>query len=534
MIQGLTIHLICFIALGYGIQWGFDAWVRKFHAPSRLTIWVGLVIVTLQLLWLALPLVNPLRPLELPMSAWLRTATYWWGWTLVICLALLILGGIARAWWAARHIKMYTTENPLALWGSESTVYFRAEVSRTKLEEEYRAFTGHKRLRIRFSEFLEVPVLTGFYRPTIILPIRLLIEPDDQYLEAVLDHQAEHVRLRHYLAYGPLLVVSRLIPMLPSLLATMTRVMIFRVDHLIFQRDGEFGWAGQQAAFRQIVGSSIGCSNLVGIPHHPREVEERFRRAKDSRRECGIRMIGLLGLMLFGGMLASASLGHVSIYAIKEFLVRHQISGYQTRIFDPNVRVQGLPGQGGVVGDGIVIDTTQALRPSEITSVEVDLDDLIPAKATAVAISFDYSVERSAFAESTPTFSTRTMNFEWNESLNLHQFWVFDFRWGFLNANAPKRQTFNAIVRSPMSQSNSPIVGSHKFDYSPYGAKDHGDLLQGPDIAIPPGWKVTLTNWGIKQIDPNKVEATKFPEDAKGFVAWYKALTWRTPINTNW
>jgi hypothetical protein len=79
-----------------------------------------------------------------------------------------------------------------------------------------------------------------------------------------------------------------------------------------------------------------------------------------------------------------------------------------------------------------------------------------------------------------------------------------------------------------------PVVGAHKFDYSPYGAKDHGELLQGPDIAIPPGWKVTLTNWDIKKIDPSSVEATKFPAEVTGFVDWYKALTWRTPISTNW
>jgi hypothetical protein len=58
--------------------------------------------------------------------------------------------------------------------------------------------------------------------------------------------------------------------------------------------------------------------------------------------------------------------------------------------------------------------------------------------------------------------------------------------------------------------------------------------LQGPDIAIPPGWKVTLTNWDIKKIDPSSVEATKFPAEVTGFVDWYKALTWRTPISTNW
>ncbi len=541
MILGLTLHLMVFVIAGFFIDAIFSHWVRRPDVPAKTAMWLGVLLVFGRVVWLFWPLVSPLPPmfgvnlvaeklagflhLSLDRSAlstpgWVhfRLLEYWWGWVLVVTLGLLAIWGLVRAWWASKQLRALVEENPLEGVDLDSTMYFAAHGTRQNLEREYRLFTKAPRLAIRLSWLTDLPVLTGAMSPTLVVPMGLLEGTRDQHLESVLDHEAEHLRFNHHWLYAPLAWTARLLPILTPLVSSIGRAMVVRVDRTVRERSSGQDWLKYETAIRSAVANQMEWSPALAIPHHADESDRRILQAAGKVSFRALWQAGFLGGIFLVGAGGSVSVGRISAFTIKEFLMHRTIAGYQARLFDPHVRVVGIPDQGGIVPDGVVMDTTEATNDYEISSLEVLTRPSLRAGAQAAEVTFDYVCERTGGdSAAPPSVSTRVMEHLFSEKENKHRFFVFDFRMkpipeGIGHMTVPLR-----LAQTGPRQ----IQGSE-------------DLMFGPDLAVPAGWRVTVTNWRIHEVPLEQVAASVFPDDAKGFVDWYQRFQRNTPLQLTW
>ncbi len=541
MILGLTLHLLIFVVVGFMLDAVFSRWVRRPDVPAKTAMLLGFFLVFGRIIWLFWPLASPLPPmigvnlavgkvleilhfsaaqstLSTPNWVHFRLIEYWWGWILVVTLGLLAIWGLVRAWWASKQLRALVEENPLEGVDLDSTMYFATHGTRQNLEREYRVFTKAPRLAVRLSWLTDLPVLTGAVSPTLVVPMGLLERSRDQHLESILDHEAEHLRLNHHWLYAPLAWSARLLPLLTPLVSSIGRAMVVRVDRSVLDRSDGPDWLKYESAIRSAVADQMEWSPALAIPHSADEPERRILQASSKVSLRSHWQAGLLGGIFLLGAGGSTSVGRISTYTIKEFLMHRTIAGYQARLFDPHVRVVGIPDQGGIVPDGVVIDTTDASNDYEISSLEVLARSAVRPHAHAAEVSFDYVCERNG-GDSTapPSVSSRVMEHQFSEKENKHRFFVFDFRM------KPIPEGIGHMTIPLRLQQTGPrqIAGSE-------------DLMFGPDLAVPAGWRVTVTNWRIHEVPLDSVAASVFPDDAKGFVDWYQRFQRNTPLQLTW
>ncbi|GEM_PF-6383794 len=517
MVFALTIHLLAFTLIGVAIDRVFLRWLSHpgVHAFSALAF--GVFLLAGRLAWLAMPIFNPFPPLEVPLAMSHRNIEFWWGWVLILGLIFIGLWGLARLWWACKQLRVFVEENPLAGLEVGCAAFFLAHRIRIHLEREYRQYAAAPRLSLRFSWLTESPVLTGTVSPKLVLPMGLLEEHEAAFLEPILDHEAEHIRFRHHWIYTPLAWTARCFPLFTDMVGSIGRAMVLRVDRAIRNRaDGET-WKAYENAIRGRMTKRIEWSPALAPPHCTREAEERIRQANQPSPRGVLWPCGLLAGLFLSGITSSTALGHVSIHTIKDFLMHNQIKGYHYRLFDPRVTLHGLPDKGGVVPDGVVIDTGQASGEYDISSFQVNLRSALPPGTQAARISCDYEAVRlSGAQEDPPTVSSRVMERLFDKSGQREDFWVFDFRW------KPLPEGQGRVYLDLRLKNQVPKLPS---------ATSH---LWGPDVGVPAGWRLIVTNWSVEPLDPDNVPPTDFPAEAEGFISWYQRHKHQSRIHLDW
>ena len=515
MVHGLIVHLVLVLGMGWLADWLFGRWVRRRDVIALSAVWYGVALAVGRVAWLVWPLFNPLSPLRLDSRGGFRVAEWWFGCVLVVALGLAVIWAAARLWWAYKYFRQYEEEvPPMDL--EEMCPGVEGEIGEVQghLQREYRKFSGNQRLGLRFTWLSEVPVLGGFIFPTIALPVGFLDEDQEAHLEPILDHQAEHVRFGHQWIYAPLALLARVLPFLTPLVGRVGAAMVTRVDRRRWSQSRLVEWTRYKKAFMATVADRVEWSPALAMGNRADEMGDRMEQARTKARRVAYPwVIGGVFLIGFGG---SMVLGRMSFHTIKEFLMHKEASGYQTRIFDPRVRVQGLVGKGGVVPDGIVVDTTESSDAFEVSSVQVRLRNELP-KTDAVRVVFDWKATRTRPDQvDAPVATSRVTERVFDVAELRYRFRVFDFRSAFL-----KEGQGTARMEMHLKAEARTLPGAE-------------DLLFGPDFAVPPGWRLELTHFRLDAIPADAVQASVFPEDAEAFVAWYLRHHQGTPMNLDW
>lgn len=197
--------------------------------------------------------------------------------------------------------------------------------------------------------------------------------------------------------------------------------------------------------------------------------------------------------------------------------MNHQISGYNVRVWDPQVQVKALPGQGGDVPDGVELDTSKASGTYQASNLGVNLRPLLPQDAQAARISFDIQAWKSRDAPGEPpTVSSRVIECSFDERARKHYSWIFDFRWRPIEAG--KHRMALAVRLHPHERR---LPASE-------------DRLVGPDFFVPAGWRLAITHWAIDVIPPSEVLPTNFPADVEDYVTIATACHRPSPIHLRW
>ena len=519
MVHNLTIHLASVLLVGALCDWLYSRWVRLDSVPERCAVFVGVGLGLGRIAWLLLPLWNWLRPVPLPVVGRLRAAEYWWSWILLVLLGVGVIWGLLRTWWALKLLEVLQVDAP----GHGvhhrigTTEFFTEEATRQHLQREYREFTGIQDLVVRLSFQTELPVLIGAFPPVLVVPKVLVNEGRDEHLESLLDTQAGHLQMGHHWLYLPLAWLARLLAPMTPLAGAVGWAMNTRVDRGVFQK-GPAAWGAYEQALGEVLPGREEWSPAVALPHHTKEAVPRLEQAKMNPRRRGFGYVFGIVFVFLGGTGLSAAVGRVSLHSIKEFLMHREASGFQARIFDPRVSLMGIPGEGGVVADGAVVDARQGSGDHEVSSLQVHMRDQLP-KGEAARISFDFVVSRGpgvAPESGPPMVSSRTMECRFNEDTGVREFWVFDFR----SAPLPEgKGTITLGVR--LANPKRHLGGSEDRHY-------------GPDFAVPAGWRLEIRNFRVEECSSAEVSPSSFPDDGSSFVEWYRKHERGSAICLKW
>jgi hypothetical protein len=487
--------------------------------PERCAVFVGVGLGLGRIAWLLLPLWNWLRPVPLPVVGRLRAAEYWWSWILLVVLAVCVIWGLLRTWWALKLLHVLQVDAP-GMGGHYrigTTEFFTEEATRQHLQREYREFTGIPNLVVRLSFQTELPVLTGVYPPVLVVPKVLVNEGRDVHLEPILDSQAEHLKFGHHWLYLPLVWLARLFPPMTPLAGAVGWAMNTRVDRGVFQR-GSAAWGCYQEALGEVLAGREEWSPAVALPHHAKEASSRLEQARRNPGRWSLGYVFAILLVFLSGTGLSAAVGGVSFQSIKEILLHREARGYQAQIFDPRVSLMGLPGEGGVIADGAVVDAREGSGDHPVSSLQVHLEGQLP-KGEAARISFDFVVSRArGIAPETgpPMVSSRTMECRFNEDTGVKEFWVFDFRSALLPEG---KGTITLGVR--LANQGRHLGGSE-------------DRHFGPDFAVPAGWRLEIRSFRVEECSSAEVSHSTFPEDSSSFVEWYHKHARGSAICLKW
>ena len=147
----------------------------------------------------------------------------------------------------------------------------------------------------------------------------------------------------------------------------------------------------------------------------------------------------------------------------------------------------------------------------------MNLRPLLPADAQATRISFRYEAWNQGGAPGEiPTVSTRVMECYSDAKRRRHHSWIFDFRWKPL-VEGKGRVQLEVNLRNE---------DRHWLNAT--------DKLVGPDIGVPAGWRLAVSDWQIEAIPASAVAPCEFPGAAQGFVTLARTCHRPSPLHLSW
>ena len=202
--------------------------------------------------------------------------------------------------------------------------------------------------------------------------------------------------------------------------------------------------------------------------------------------------------------------------------------GYSVHGFDPAVVFSPIPGEGGLVPDGLLVDTTGADCQAGCTTVRLPLglfehERLVPPGAKAVRVRLAWRVlAKTPSARELPAVKLAASEQGVIDPEGQQNLWTFYARNVFLGGQGRMegRLDLPMLVRAEMRK----LPGSE-------------DVIYGPLLYIPEGWRIAFRDYAVEAMEPSEVPP--IPDDEpERFVAWYhrncvKAATidlaWLTP-----
>ena len=219
-----------------------------------------------------------------------------------------------------------------------------------------------------------------------------------------------------------------------------------------------------------------------------------------------------LAIAMAACVVAARDAGRLSLGKIYESWARPPITVLSLHAYDPAVKFKVLPGRGGILPAGLVVDTLRDSGRAGCTTVRfplglIDAENHTPFGANAVNVHFEWRI-LAMVGETVegPAIKIACSEQSQLNGLGQHHLLTFYCRNIILPASADARGACDIPIR--LHPGSRTIPGST-------------DVVYGPVIYIPHGLKLELCNYLIDKIEPNDVPAVPASE-AKAFVAWYK------------
>ena len=214
------------------------------------------------------------------------------------------------------------------------------------------------------------------------------------------------------------------------------------------------------------------------------------------------------------GMVAFCGCGawHTGGFNLQDLvLTGRQVTGYSTFAYDPAVRFRPVQEDGGVLPDGILVDTRNDPGVAGCSTLRVPLglvesEKEIPFGANAIRVRLAWkTIEKADNAEEMPAVKIQCseqslINSEGQRDLRL-----------FFSRN---------FIIPTASQWQGSIDISLRVHPEKRVQQNSTDVIYGPVIYIPKGWKMVWNNYYIEKIADEEVDPVP-PDEGKRFVAWY-------------
>lgn len=205
--------------------------------------------------------------------------------------------------------------------------------------------------------------------------------------------------------------------------------------------------------------------------------------------------------------------------------VKQELVGYSAHGFDPSVTFRAIPGEGGLLPDGFAADTTMASDQAGCATVRIPLalfdhEAYLPPGARAVRVRLAWKVlARTAWAKELPAVKLASSE------------------QGEIDPDGQQKlltyYTRNVLLGEDGSQEGEldlPMLvraATRMLDHST-------DVVYGPMLFIPAGWRIEFRNYAVEAIEPGDVPP--IPEgESERFVAWYHRNAFKpATIDLDW
>jgi hypothetical protein len=426
----------------------------------------------------------------------------------VVVAGLLALGGLGTAGVVCffsrlrsqRSLGVCPSEVDRLVSPSTKQAFGRARVALGQLQRTLAGRTGHA-VPLVLSEAVAKPVLVGLNPHRIYVPFRVATAGEG--LAALLEPLSEWATRWRYRAFMFLWWLSRLHLLLQPVTAGIRKAIEVELAREA-SADPVHGpnYLNANRAYsasRRHTKLNIGITSLSQDPQ--------------AHRGHGLPLaFPFLAIAMAACVVAARDAGRLSLGRIYESWARPPITVLSLHAYDPAVKFQVLPGRGGILPAGLVVDTLRDSGQAGCTTVRfplglIDAENYTPFGANAVNVHLEWRILAMAggMVEGPALKITCSEQSQLNE-LGQHRLLTFYGRNIILPVNGDRRGACNIAIR--LHPGSRTIPGST-------------DVVYGPVIYIPRGLKLELCNYLIDKIELKDVPPVPAGE-AASFVSWYK------------
>lgn len=269
----------------------------------------------------------------------------------------------------------------------------------------------------------------------------------------------------------------------------------------------------------------------AGVALHPMPAIPLMKKGVEFGRL--LMLMAPVTILLFGCLWGIHGSGGLNIHDFWEFVMNKEIIGFSAHGFDPTVEFRAIPGEGGILPDGLLVDTTKADAKTGVATVRVPLglfdhEKWIPFGAKAVRVRLSWRVlEKGPNATELPAVKLASSEQGVIDADGQQKLWTYYARNVFLGEQGAMAGTMDLPI---LVHSEARVLPESK------------DVIYGPLLFIPEGWRIEFRHYWVDQIEPAEVPPMPAGEGER-FVAWYHRngfkpatidLQWReAPQGTN-
>lgn len=387
---------------------------------------------------------------------------------------------------------------------------------RLRLEAKYRQKTSCPSLSLRISDEVLTPFSVGFIRPDLYAPLWMFSERGGTHLRVLLDREVTWIGRGQTQVFTLMAVLARLLPFARPLLRGLKLALDGCVDRAFLRGVSEEERARFLDALRQC--SAAGRADDGGLPfgRNPLAIQARIRFASEPFRGRGVDLWALPALMLPLVMLMGV-LGPVPFRSMRSLMSRELPPGVIFLPYSSEARAVALPGQGGDLRDGVLVDTTRV-------------------KGSRCHLDLPYWGWRDAFqGGSAPPFLRVSFDFEAIPAQQGVQPILLN---GYITLN--REDAVRQVRQTLVLDEDIRILPAGRGRQSMVLALDRPHPFEGwrsqsgPSFRIPAGWRVRITRL---RAEPAR-QADWAPRDLEAsyrlLEGWRQAVGACHPLNLDW
>lgn len=405
--------------------------------------------------------------------------------------------------------------------------------------EEVRAFfeaqmsdsLDGKAMVLRLTNRTQLPFTIGWRTPEVFLSIWTMAERDGMHVFPLMEHEAEHIRLNHH-RIGRFTTWYRcLIPFTAPLIEAMRLAMEVAADRAALRDRPPKYRDAYLDALRDIVQRAWTGGKEPGIGHDRSDIPRRIRQSTNSPAS-GFRALAptfaLLSLLPAGA--AGWYAGPLETKDLVDRYLRkvNPLWGVQA---PDEARTKSIPGRGGVLQDGILVDTTH-VHDNLVTEITLGVDIFVKEPGKLFVLGYTIMAEPTEGAIAHPFGSLVSQEFaveripagpksgSSTKIFRLHGR-IYDLDLAEVDA-ARTAQSFRLAVSS---YPNPPAMTQ---------MPDWRLAIEAPRIFIPKGWKVRITNVSTGSADGQERPRSVIERQASRMAELKQSSGAKTPLNLYW